>query len=108
MSSRTRSTRRAIVYTFVGIICIAALAFFFAPHASEAPDGLEKVSADQGIASTAEEHPFGGSPLADYSLRGVEDDRLSTSLAGAIGVVLTFVVSGAAFALIRRRHWNSS
>jgi cobalt/nickel transport protein len=91
-----------------GLIVAIGLAFFVSPLASSSPDGLEKVAQDQGFAEQAEDHAFTDGPLADYGVRGVENERLSTGLAGIIGVAVTFGVGMLLFGLLRvvrgRRH----
>ena len=51
---------------------------------------------------TAKESPLKGSPLAEYGVAGVENDRLSGGLAGVIGVASTAAVSFAIFYGLRR------
>ena len=88
---------------FLGIGLLAALlvAGVLSGFASGDPDGLERVSIDQGFDETAQDHALADSPLADYAVEGVEDGRLSTGLAGVIGVALTLAISGALFYGIR-------
>ena len=94
--------RRDLVMFLVGGLIVAlGLAFFVSPLASSSPDGLEKVSVDQGFDSTARDHDLADSPLADYGVRGVDDEGTSTGLAGIIGVVVTFGVGLLLFATIR-------
>ena len=69
------------------------LAFFVAPHVSSSPDGLEKVAADNGLDSKVRDHALGDGPMADYAVSGVDESGLSTSLAGIIGVTVTFGVA---------------
>jgi hypothetical protein len=40
--------------------------------------------------------------LADYSVRGVHDERLSTGVAGVVGVVVTFAIGAGLFVVLRR------
>jgi hypothetical protein len=91
----TRTGRVVTVGGFVaaGVVVALALAFFVSPHASSSPDGLERVATDQGFADRAEDSATAGGPLADYAVAGVDDERLSTGVAGVIGVVVTFVVA---------------
>jgi len=91
------------LWWFLGIGLAAALlvAGVFSGFASSDPDGLERVSIDEGFDETAADHPLADSPLADYTVTGVEDRRLSTGLAGVIGVAITLAVSGALFYGIR-------
>lgn len=94
--------RKALVLFVVGGLIVAlGLAFFVSPLASSSPDGLERVSIDQGFAETAEDHALAEGPLADYGVEGVEDERLSTGLAGIIGVAITFGVGMLLFGLLR-------
>jgi hypothetical protein len=98
-------TRRAVaVSTLVvgGVVLALALAFFVSPFASSDPDGLERVAEDHGFLETATDSPTADSPLADYSTRGVDDERLSTGLAGVIGVAITLAVGLALFTVMRR------
>jgi cobalt/nickel transport protein len=76
--------RPASVKSFiaVGFLVALLLAFLVAPHASSSPDGLEKIALDTGLDSDVRE------------ASGTRNDRLSTGVAGVIGVTITF---GAAF-----------
>jgi hypothetical protein len=47
------------------------------------------------------------SPVADYTVRGVDNERLSTGLAGLIGVLVTFGVGLGLFALLRTMRSGS-
>jgi hypothetical protein len=84
-----------------GLIVVLGLAFFVSPYASSSPDGLEKVSIDEGFADTAEEHTLADGPLADYGVEGVEDEKLATGLSGVIGVAITFGIGMVLFGLLR-------
>jgi hypothetical protein len=70
--------------------------------ASDDPDGLERVAEDEGFDGTALDHALDGSPVADYELTGVDDERVAVGLAGVLGVVLTLVVAGGLFLAVRR------
>ncbi|MCC6737844.1 MAG: PDGLE domain-containing protein [Planctomycetia bacterium] len=82
-----------------------ALAYFVAPHASESPDGLEKVAEDKGFLEKGEGDPaWKKSPAPDYKFPGVGDEKRATSLAGIAGVAGVFVLGcGVAWVLTRRR-----
>ncbi len=97
------ATRAVTIGLFVagGLLVALLLAFFVSPWASSSPDGLEKVSADEGIDAGVEPHPLEDGPLADYAVEGVDDPRISTGLAGVIGVVVTFGLGLGLFALVR-------
>ena len=95
-------TRRSLVVVLaVGLVVTLAVAFAVSPFASSSPDGLEKVSMDQGFSGTATDHDLADGPLADYAVDGV-DGRVSTGLAGVIGVVVTLAVGAGLFTVARR------
>jgi cobalt/nickel transport system permease protein len=97
--------RKSIYAMIVGGLLVAlGLAFFVSPFASSSPDGLEKVATDEGFIDTAEDHGLADGPLADYGVEGVDDDSLSTGLAGIIGVVLTFGVALLLFGIFHARR----
>ncbi|MFC9890865.1 energy-coupling factor ABC transporter permease [Streptomyces pilosus] len=95
-------SRRKVWIT--GLATSLLLAGFVSFYASADPDGLEKVAGDHGIDEKAEEHPIAGSPLADYGVEDVDDDRLSGGLAGVIGVGVTVVAGTGVFHLVARRR----
>jgi hypothetical protein len=101
---RTVRARRLTIGLLVGVGLFVALllAFFVSPLASSSPDGLAKVAADKAIDNDERDHALAEGPLADYSVRGVHDERLSTGLAGITGVVVTFTVGGGLFVVLRR------
>ncbi|GLY17751.1 hypothetical protein Kisp01_47650 [Kineosporia sp. NBRC 101677] len=87
----------------VGLLLVSLLfAGVVSYYASSSPDGLEKVSEDNGISAQAKEHDLSGSPLADYGVSGVDDARLSGGLAGVIGVGVTFLAASALVFVVRR------
>ncbi|MFO1372199.1 MAG: energy-coupling factor ABC transporter permease [Candidatus Competibacteraceae bacterium] len=85
------------------VLALAALlALCLSPFASPLPDGLEAVMEQYQVLHKAA--PLFITPLADYQVTGITSEALSTSLAGAIGVVLTFLIAGAlALPLTRAR-----
>jgi hypothetical protein len=93
--------KNQMLFIVGGLIVALGLAFFVSPLASSSPDGLEKVSIDEGFADTAQEHALADSPLADYAVEGVDDEGLSTGLAGIIGVAITFGLGMMVFGLLR-------
>jgi cobalt/nickel transport protein len=84
-----------------GLLVVVGLALFVSGFASSSPDGLEKVAGDKGFLQTARDHLFADGPLADYTVRGIDNERLSTGVSGLIGVLVTFGVGFALFALLR-------
>ncbi|MEV7088453.1 energy-coupling factor ABC transporter permease [Streptomyces sp. NPDC093085] len=100
-----RSTRTVRV---VALVTALVLAGFVSYYASGAPDGLEKVAADQGIDRKAEPHHADGSPLAGYGVEDITDARLSGGLAGVIGVGATVAVGSGVFWAVRRRRTHGT
>ena len=87
------------------------LSLFFAGvvsnYASSNPDGLEKVAEDIGFLDSAKEHTNADGLLADYGVKGIENERLSTGAAGVIGVIATAGVSTGLFLILRRKNGAS-
>jgi hypothetical protein len=90
-------------FLLAGLLVALVLAGVVSGFASSDPDGLERVAEDKGFAEAAEEHAFGEGPLADYGVRGVDNERISTGVAGVIGVGVTFAFGLGLFALVRRK-----
>ena len=102
-ASDTGRSRRTKIFVLVGLLVALALAGIGSYYASSDPDGLAKVSEDEGIAQSEKQHDLADSPLAGYDTKEVDNDRLSGGMAGVIGVGVTFVIAGGAAVLIRRR-----
>lgn len=109
--------RRNTWFLLGGLLLSLLLAGLVSNFASSAPDGLDSTSTKgcttdaEGeitggacMASNAKEHELGDSPLADYGLRGVDNQYLSTAVAGTVGVLVTFAVAGGLFWLARTRR----
>jgi len=77
-------------FLITGFIASLFLAGIVSYYASSSPDGLEKVAGDIGFVDTAKENTNSEGILADYGVKGVDNQRLSTGAAGVIGVVATF------------------
>jgi cobalt/nickel transport system permease protein len=86
-----------------GGLLAVVLAAFVSFYASSQPDGLNKVAEDHGIAASEQDSATAGSPLADYSLTGVSNDRLSTAAAGLTGLAVTAAVGFGLFYVIKGR-----
>jgi hypothetical protein len=89
------------LFLIAGLLVTIGLALVVSGFASSSPDGLEKVAGDKGFLETAKDHLLADSPLADYAVKGVDNERLSTGLSGLIGVLITFGVGLGLFALLR-------
>ena len=85
---------------FLVSIFLAGVVSFYA---SSDPDGLEKVAEDIGFIETAKDHTYADGVLADYGVKGIENERASVGVAGVIGVIGTAVVAGIGFKLIARK-----
>ena len=88
-----------IVIGFAASLVLAGGVSFYA---SSHPDGFEKSAGEIGFLDTAKESPLKDSPLAEYGVVGVENERLSGGLAGVIGVGVTAGVSFLIFYGLRR------
>ncbi|MFI1357328.1 energy-coupling factor ABC transporter permease [Streptomyces sp. NPDC020898] len=99
--ARSHRTRTVWLTGLGASLLLAGVVSFYA---SASPDGLEKVAADKGIDAKVEEHAAADSPLADYSVEGITDGRLSGGLAGVIGVGVTVVAGTGIFWAVRSRR----
>ncbi len=103
-------TRFLVGFLIVALLVAGGLSYF----ASSSPDGLDTVAlagcelGEDGepvggrcLAQNAQEHGLAGSPLADYAVGGAEG---SVGLAGVLGVVVTLVLAGALFRVLRTRR----
>ena len=95
--------RRTTGFLLVGLLVALVIAGVGSYYASGSPDGLEWSAEKEGFLDTAEDSATADSPLADYSVSGVDDGRLSGGLAGAVGVAVTLLLAGGITLLVRRR-----
>ena len=89
-----------LISGFIASLFLAGVVSFYA---SSSPDGLEKVAGEIGFINSAKEHTNSDGVLADYGVKGVENERLSVGAAGVIGVIATGAISTGLFFLIRRK-----
>lgn len=85
----------------IGLIFSFVVAGFFSFYASSQPDGLERAIADQGLDVTVIDSPNADSALADYSVAGIENERLSGFLGGAIGVAVVGIAGAGIYFWVR-------
>jgi cobalt/nickel transport protein len=109
-------TRRPGWFLAGGLLIALLLAGVVSNFASSSPDGLD-ATARQGctfddhgqitggtcMLQREQAHQAEDSPLAGYGIRGIDNPYLSTGLAGALGVLITFGIGGGIFWLVRRR-----
>ncbi len=103
-NNNLRFERRKVKNPLIAIGFAASLIFAggVSYYASSHPDGFEKSADEIGFLDTAKESPLKDSPLAEYGVAGVENERLSGGLAGVIGVGVTAGVSFLIFYGLRR------
>jgi cobalt/nickel transport protein len=103
-------------FLIAGLFVALLLAGVVSHFASGSPDGLDHAAregctfnADDEItggtcmAQREQEHQLADSPFADYGIKGIDNEFLSTGLSGVAGVLLTFAIGGGLFWLLRRR-----
>jgi len=90
-------------FWLLGLLISMVIAGGVSYYASSHPDGLEKAAEEVGFLDNAEDSAVADSPLADYGVAGVEDERLSVGLAGVLGVLVMVVVAGGGFMLLARK-----
>ena len=105
--TRIRSWRFEVLtnrkFYIIGFVVSLFLAGVVSFYASSSPDGLEKVAQDIGFIDTAKDHTNADGALADYGVKGIDNERASVGVAGIIGVIGTAVVAGIGFKLIARK-----
>jgi ABC-type Fe3+ transport system permease subunit len=93
-------------FVYFALIVIGVL-LLVAPHASQLPDGLEKLASSLGFEHRASGELTVPSPLKDYQLPGVQSSASATIMAGVIGAIAVFALSFLlARVLVRRTHGN--
>ena len=85
----------------IGLLVSFLMAGFFSFYASSHPDGLEKATAEQGLDVTVIDSPNADSVLADYGVAGIENERLSGFLGGAIGIAVVGIAGTGIYFWVR-------
>lgn len=93
--------RRTWIFLTAGLIVVLLIAGIASGFASGEPDGLEKVAIDEGFDDAAADHALADGPLADYQA-GDEEGRLSTGIAGVLGVAITLAITTGLLMTVRR------
>lgn len=95
---------KVLLSLLVVSLLVAGVASYYA---SAHPDGLEHVAEETGFLDSAEDSATADSPLADYGVEGVDNERLSGGLAGVIGSLVVLALAGGLFLVLRRRAPDS-
>lgn len=96
---------RSAAWVWVGL-SIALVVTLFSPLASGSPDGLEWVAEEEGFADAGEDPSY--QILPDYTVPLVENENVTTILAGIIGVIIVFGVAYGVGHLRRGRQTGSA
>lgn len=102
--SPTKRNAKLLLSMLVVSLLVAGVASFYA---SSHPDGLEYVAEKTGFLDSAEDSATADSPLADYGVEGIDDERLSGGAAGVVGSLVVLALAGGLFWVIRRRGAGS-
>jgi len=85
----------------IGLLVSFLVAGFFSFYASSQPDGLQKATAEQGLDLTVVDSANAESSLANYGVAGIENERLSGFLGGAIGVAVVGIAGTGIYFWVR-------
>jgi cobalt/nickel transport protein len=94
------STRRFFAVFLLVALLVAGVASFYA---STHPDGLNFVAEKTGFVDKEKRSPTSDSPLAGYSTKGIDNDRVSGGVAGVAGCLLVLGIAGGLFWAVRSR-----
>jgi len=78
--------RGILPFLLIALFLAAVLSIF----ASSRPDGLERVAQTLGFSDETAKEPVVAAPLPDYTVPGLGESKLSTSIAGIIGALVCF------------------
>lgn len=99
-------TRRPLpmrLFVALALSLAIGLAFFLSPHASSAPDGLNRVAGDNGFDAGARVDAIQrSSPIPGYAFPGIDDEQLAKGVAGFVGTLGVFALGYGAALTIRR------
>ena len=97
--SKNSLTKFYVGFFFAAVVLAGAVSFYASSH----PDGLEKVAEEKGFLETAKDSAVANSPLADYGISGLDNERLSVGVAGVIGVFATALVAILLFKFLKKK-----
>lgn len=98
---RARISTRAFTLWALGIALVISTAVSI--WASSSPDGLEFVAGAFGFDESAAASATSGSPLADYSVVGLDGNWLSVLIVGVVGCAISFALAWGLGKLAKRR-----
>jgi len=90
------------IIILLGVAVLAAV--FLSPFASTKPDGLERVAEDKGFLGRGEGTQVVNSPIPDYAVPGIKNEKLATSIAGLVGVIIVAVLGFGLGAILKRKE----
>lgn len=100
--------RRAVGWFLAGLAITILVAVVLSQFASNDPDGLEYVAEQQEFDDATEEHDLADAPLADYGENLGSDSRISTGVAGFVGVIVALGLGFGLFWLVRSSGSDSA
>jgi len=105
-STKLADRRQMKTRTFVvgGLLVALVFAGVVSQFAFDDPDGLEFVAEETGFAASGMEHALADSPFADYATAGIDNEKLSLAVAGAVGALVTIAVGAGILLAVRDRR----
>ncbi|GAA1476309.1 hypothetical protein GCM10009623_07550 [Nocardioides aestuarii] len=98
-----KTAMKTKTFLLSGLLVALVLGGVVSFYASSHPDGLEYVAEEVGFIDSAGDHAAADGPMADYAVKGVDDQRLAGGLAGVIGIGVTLLLAGGIAFAVRRR-----
>ena len=89
-------------FLLAGVLAALFFGVVVSQFAFDAPDGLESVAEQTGIAESASDHALGGSIFADYATYGLENEAVSLAVAGGAGTLIALAVGWGVFYAARK------
>jgi hypothetical protein len=86
---------------FIALFLIVAFLIILIPFASSNPDGLEKVVETYGAHES--QSPWNGI-MADYSIFSIENQYVSTLVAGILGVIVVLITGLLVSKALAQKH----
>ncbi len=91
---------------FVLLLTALLIAALLSPFASSKPDGLDRAAGDLGFQVKANENGLLEAVFPDYKISGMQNEFFATSLAGVLGVLLTFTAAYVLGKIVSKRGKN--